>query len=63
MKKTKNLKLDKEQRPWLEYYGDIPTNMEYPDYAIVDKIIESSQLYPDNIALSYYGSKTTYKEL
>ena len=57
------MKLDKEMRPWLEYFGDIPANIEYPDYAMVDQLIASAEKWPDNVALSYYGSKTTYREL
>lgn len=62
MKKSKILKLDKKLRPWLEYYSDIPANLEYPDYAMVDRVIESAEKWPDNIAYSYYGSKLTYKD-
>lgn len=63
MKKSKILKLDKELRPWINKYGDIPANIEYPDYSMVDTVIESATKWPDNVALTYYGSKTTYAQL
>ena len=63
MKNSKWMKLDKEMRPWKEYYTDIPANLEYPDYAMVDQVIASAEKWPDNVALVYYGTKTTYSEL
>ncbi len=63
MRNSKWMKLDKEMRPWMEYFGDIPANIEYPDYAMVDQLMASAEKWPDNVALSYYGSKTTYREL
>ena len=62
MRKSKMLKLDRQLRPWLKYYGSIPANLEYPDYSMVDMIIDAAQKYPDNIAYTYYGSKVTFKE-
>ena len=62
MRKSKQAKLDKKLRPWLEYYTDIPANMEYPSYSMYDKVLETAQKYPDNMAYSYFGSKVTYKE-
>ena len=62
MRKSKMLKLDRQLRPWLKYYGNIPVNLEYPDYSMVDMIIHAAQKYPDNIAYTYYGSKVTFKE-
>ena len=62
MRKSKQAKLDKELRPWLKHFGDIPYNLEYPDYSISDMILESAKKWPDNMAYSYYGTKVTYKE-
>lgn len=62
MRKSKQLKLDKEIRPWIKYYGDIPANLEYPDYSMVDLLIEAAEKWPDNMAYSYYGSKVTFKD-
>ena len=60
MKKTKN---DYETRPWLKYYDKegIPANLEFPDCSMVDMIIQSAEKWPDNVAISYYGHKVTYK--
>ena len=62
MRKSKQAKLDKKLRPWLKFYGDVPANLEYPDYSIVDMVMESAKKWPNNIAYSYYGNKVTYTE-
>ena len=36
--------------------------MEYPNFSMVDLIIEAAEKYPNNMAYSYYGSKVSYKE-
>lgn len=62
MRKSKLAKLDKKLRPWLKHYGDIPSNLEYPDYSISEMILHSAEKWPNNIAYTYYGSKVTYSE-
>ncbi len=59
MNKKKELKL----RPWLKHYEEegIPSNLEYPDCSMVDKVIKAAEKWPDNIAYSYYGHKVTFK--
>ena len=61
MNRLKQRKLDKQIRPWLEYYGNIPANLEYPDCSMVDMVLESAKKWPNNVAYSYYGNKVTYK--
>ena len=61
-KKTSDVKKT-DSRPWLKYYKEegIPDSLEYPDCSIVDMIIQTAEKYPDNVAISYYGHKITYK--
>lgn len=61
MKKSKMMKLDKEERPWIYYYNNIPANLEYPNCSMVDKILDTAEKYPNNMAYSYYGTKVAYK--
>lgn len=63
MKKSRLGKLDKKQRPWLQLYGDVPAELEYPSCSMVDLVVKASEKYPNNCAFSYYGNKVTYKEL
>ena len=62
MRKSKWEKLDKELRPWKDYYSDVPANLEYPDFSMVDMVMESANKWPNNMAYTYYGSKVTYRE-
>lgn len=62
MRKSKQAKLDKQLRPWLQHYGDVPANLTYPDFALVDMVMQSAEKWPNNMALSYYGVKITYRE-
>ena len=62
MRKSKQEKLDRELRPWLKHYGDVPANLKYPDFAMVDMVMESAEKWPNNMAYSYYGGKVTYRE-
>ena len=59
----KKLKLNKEEYPWLNFYGDVPKNIDYPDGSMVDIIMETALKYPNNFAREYYNNKITYKEL
>ena len=56
-------KKDYKERPWLKYYEEegIPANIEYPDCSMVDMVMQSAEKWPDNVAISYYGHKVTYK--
>ncbi len=49
--------------PWLKNYGDIPFELNYPDFSMCDAIYEMVKTYPENVALSYMGKKITYKTL
>ena len=58
-------KKDYKERPWLKYYEEegIPANIEYPDCSMVDMVMQSADKWPDNVAISYYGHKVTYKNV
>ena len=53
----------KDEQPWLEYYNEenVPSHIEYPDFSMVDMVMQSAEKWPDNTAYSYYGHKVTYK--
>lgn len=62
-KKPATKKSESTSRPWFKYYEEdnVPKSIEYPDYSMVDMLIESSEKWPDRVAYSYYGHKVTYK--
>ncbi len=59
----KKLKLNKDDYPWYNFYGDVPKHLDYPKGSMVEVIIETALKYPDSYALEYFNSKITYKEL
>lgn len=55
--------IDYNSSPWLSSYGDRMFNLEYPKGSISDKVLETADEVPSNVALSYMGVKTTFKAL
>lgn len=58
------LKLNKEEKyPWYNFYGDIPSHMDYPEGSIVEMLASTALKYPNNYAYEYYNNKGTFKTL
>lgn len=55
--------IDYNSAPWLSSYGDRKFNLGYPKGSISDKVLETADEVPSNVALSYMGVKTTFKSL
>ncbi len=55
--------IDYNSAPWLSSYGDRMFNLEYPKGSISDKVLETADEVPSNVALSYMGVKTKFKAL
>ena len=53
--------IDYNSAPWLSSYGDRMFNLEYPKGSISDKVLETADEVPSNVALSYMGVKTTFR--
>ncbi len=49
--------------PWLQYYGDIPFNLEYTEHSMYDAVEEISKKYPDYTALAFMGRHISYSSL
>lgn len=50
--------------PYQQYYSKEEWNLEIPNESVYDYLIENSNNHDENlIALGYYGTKITYKEL
>ena len=64
MRKSKLKKLDKELRPWLDYYKEdgIEANLEYPEYSLSDMLFEAAEKYPNNMAFYYYGKRVNFHD-
>ena len=48
--------------PWLAYYGNTPATIDYPRSTMYQMVAQTARKYPQNIAYSFMGKKTTYGE-
>ncbi len=51
------------KRPWANYVGDVPLNLEYFEGSMFDMVAEVAKKYPDNIAFTFMGRSTTYRQM
>ena len=49
--------------PWLQHYGHIPANLEYPQDAMVDQVEKTAKRYPNIAAYEFMGKSATYSQL
>lgn len=56
-------KLNKDDYPWYNFYGEVPHHLEYPKGSMVDVLMETVLKYPDDYAIEYFNNKYTYKEV
>lgn len=61
--KWKTFKYTNSDKPWLQYYKNIPEHLEYFNGSMYENIYECSIKYPNNIALEYFNNRYTYKEM
>jgi long-chain acyl-CoA synthetase len=47
--------------PWLNSYGDVPHNLDYPDNSMAQLVLDTAEKYPDIIAYDFFGCKQTYR--
>lgn len=52
-----------ETRPWLRFYGDVPTSLEYPMLRVDEVVARTAERLPDAMAYDFLGSTATYAEL
>ena len=48
--------------PWLNFYGNMPKTLNYPEKTIYQIVHSTALQYPDNIAYEFMGKETTYAE-
>lgn len=56
-------KKQNNEKPWLKYYDRMPEKLEYYNGSMYDIVLDTKDKYPNNIALEYFDTKYTYKEL
>lgn len=60
----KEEKLNKKNNiktPWLKYYNDVPSHLNYPKGTMVGYFLEAVARFPEDIAIEYYGRTYTYR--
>jgi long-chain acyl-CoA synthetase len=50
-------------RPWLAFYGDVPTTLEYPEIAVHEAVAATAARIPHAVAFDFFGRTTTYGDL
>jgi len=49
--------------PWLDYYGDVPASIDYPDMTLYEALMNTVEKYPDSVAYDFFGTTCTYAKL
>jgi long-chain acyl-CoA synthetase len=52
-----------ETRPWLRFYGDVPSSLDYPEIRLDEAVARTAERLPGAVAFDFLGSTTTYGEL
>ncbi len=50
-------------KPWLNYYGDMPHSIDYPEVTMYEAVIQTVEKYPNATAYDFLGYTATYKQL
>ena len=62
--KLKNKGLKNKELPWEKFYPEgVSSDMAFPETTMVGYFLDSVSRYPENIAMEFYGSTYTYREL
>ena len=52
-----------ETRPWLKFYGDVPTHLDYPDVSLYEALAASARRVPEAVAWDFLDTTATYRQL
>ncbi len=48
--------------PWLAFYGNTPTTLNYPRTTMYQQVRQTARQYPDTVAYTFMGKATNYKD-
>lgn len=51
-----------DSKPWFKFYGDVPHSINIPDIILYDKLVLTTQKFPNNIAWDFMGTTYTYTQ-
>ena len=49
-------------KPWLEYYGDVPHSIDYPEVTMYEALMRTVEHCPDALAYDFFGTTATYRQ-
>ena len=49
--------------PWLNFYGVVPTHLDYPDCTMYEAVERCAEQYPNYTAYVFMGRKTSYRAM
>lgn len=53
-----------KRRPWVKFYDvDTPAEIRYPKFAVQDMLRNTATMFPDKVAIWFYGNEITFWEL
>jgi long-chain acyl-CoA synthetase len=53
-----------KRRPWVKFYDiDTPSEIRYPNYPLQDMLRNTADMFPDKVAIWFYGNEITFWEL
>ena len=52
-----------EDRPWLRFYGKVPTTIAYPEIRLYEALAATARRVPGAIAWDFFGTRSTYAQL
>jgi long-chain acyl-CoA synthetase len=52
-----------EERPWLRYYGKVPTTLAYPEVTLYEALAATARRVPGAVAWDFFGTRSTYAQL
>ena len=50
------------ETPWINSFGEVPHNLEYPDCSMAALVSKAAEAFPDTIAYDFFGSRLSYKD-
>jgi long-chain acyl-CoA synthetase len=48
--------------PWLEYYGDVPHHIDYPEVTLYEALALTAERCPEAVAYDFFGRTATYRQ-
>ncbi len=66
LSQTKPLKLATDldhEKKWLQFYGEMPENLDYHQGSVYDMLYDAIRAYPKSLAMEYFDVEFTYRDL